>query len=78
MTEATSILQVPLVTLLLGLSLLLVAISAVRHYTRNFIIPGVTIPMFLGAIFASSPITEIVGFESDEIQASSHLMLLMG
>ncbi|MGA7542500.1 MAG: cation:proton antiporter [Nitrososphaeraceae archaeon] len=48
---------------MLSLSLLLVIISAVRHYTRNSIIPGVTILMFLGAILAATP---IIGFEVDE------------
>lgn len=52
-----------LVTFMLSLSLLLVIISAVRRYTRNFIIPGVTILMFLGAILAATP---IIGFEVDE------------
>ena len=52
-----------LVTFMLSLSLLLVIISAVRRYTRNFIIPGVTILMFLGAILQSAP---IIGFEVDE------------
>jgi Na+:H+ antiporter len=52
-----------LVTFLLSISLLLVVISAVHRYTRNFIIPGVTILMFLGAILAAVP---IVGFEVDE------------
>lgn len=78
MTEAISILQVPLVTLLLGLSILLVAISGVRHYTRNFIIPGVTILMFLGAIIAASPITEIFSFESEEIQEEISEIILLG
>jgi CPA1 family monovalent cation:H+ antiporter len=44
-----------LVTFMLGLSLLLVVISAVRHYTKNFIIPGVSILMFLGATLAIVP-----------------------
>lgn len=52
-----------LVTFLLSISLLLVVISAVHRYTRNFIIPGVTILLFLGAILAAVP---IVGFEVDE------------
>ncbi|MGB8642145.1 MAG: cation:proton antiporter [Nitrososphaeraceae archaeon] len=46
-----------------SISLLLIIISAVRRYTRNFIIPGVTILMFLGAILAAAP---IIGFEVDE------------
>jgi CPA1 family monovalent cation:H+ antiporter len=45
-----------LVTLMLGLSLLLVVISAVHRYTRSFIIPGVAILMFLGAMLAIVPI----------------------
>lgn len=45
-----------LVTFMLGLSLLLVVISAVRRYTRSFIIPGVSILMFLGAMLAIVPI----------------------
>ena len=45
-----------LVTFMLGLSLLLVAISAVHRYTRTFIIPGVAILMFLGAMLAIVPI----------------------
>jgi len=53
-----------LVTFMLSLSLLLVVISAVRRYTRNFIIPGVSILMFLGAILAATP---IIGFEVDEL-----------
>ncbi len=52
-----------IVTFMLSLSLLLVIISAVRRYTTNFIIPGVTILMFLGAILAVVP---IIGFEVDE------------
>ena len=53
-----------LVTFMLSISLLLIIISAVHRYTRNFIIPGVTILMFLGAILAASP---IIGFEVDEL-----------
>jgi Na+:H+ antiporter len=45
-----------LVTFMLGLSLLLVAISVVHRYTRSFIIPGVAILMFLGAMLAIVPI----------------------
>lgn len=45
-----------LVTFMLGLSLLLVVISAVHRYTRSFIIPGVAILMFLGAMLAIVPI----------------------
>jgi CPA1 family monovalent cation:H+ antiporter len=52
-----------LVTFMLSFSLLLVIISAVHRYTRNFIIPGVTILMFLGAVLPAVP---IVGFEVDE------------
>jgi CPA1 family monovalent cation:H+ antiporter len=52
-----------LVSFLLSISVLLVVISAIHRYTRNFIIPGVTILMFLGAILAAVP---IVGFEVDE------------
>ena len=78
MTEATAILQVPLVTILLSLSLLLVVISAVHRYTRNLIIPGVTVLMFLGAIIAASPITEIVGFESQDITEEISEIILLG
>lgn len=53
-----------LVTFMLSISLLLIIISAVRRYTSNFIIPGVTILMFLGAILAAAP---IIGFEVDEL-----------
>ena len=67
--------SVPLVTLLLGLSLLLVVISAVRRYTRNFIIPGVTILMFLGAIIAAVP---VVGIESEEIMEEIPELILLG
>ena len=52
-----------LVTFMLSFSLLLVVISAVQRYTRNFIIPGVTILMFLGAILTSVP---NVGFKIEE------------
>ena len=52
-----------LVTFMLSFSLLLVVISAVQRYTRNFIIPGVTILMFFGAILASVP---YVGFKVEE------------
>ena len=52
-----------IVTFMLSISLLLIIISAVRRYTSNFIIPGVTILMFLGAILAAAP---IIGFEVDE------------
>ena len=48
---------------MLSFSLLLVVISAVQRYTRNFIIPGVTILMFLGAILTSVP---NVGFKIEE------------
>ena len=48
---------------MLSISLLLIIISAVRRYTSNFIIPGVTFLMFLGAILAAAP---IIGFEVDE------------
>ena len=53
-----------LVNLLLSFSLLLVVISAVQRYTRNFIIPGVTILLFLGAILTSVP---YIGFKVEEI-----------
>ena len=52
-----------IVTFMLGSSLLLVVISAVRHYAGSFIIPGVTILMFLGAVLASIP---FVGFDVNE------------
>ena len=52
-----------LVTFMLSFSLLLVVISAVQRYTRNFIIPGVTILMFFGAVLASVP---YVGFKVEE------------
>src|SRR6188472_2039944 len=52
-----------LVTFMLSFSLLLVVISAVQRYTRNFIVPGVTILMFFGAILASVP---YVGFKVEE------------
>ncbi|MGI0030915.1 MAG: cation:proton antiporter [Nitrososphaeraceae archaeon] len=45
-----------LVSLMLGFSVLLVVISAVHRYTRNIIIPGVAILMFLGATLAVVPI----------------------
>jgi Na+:H+ antiporter len=48
-----------LVTFMLSFSLLLVVISAVNRYTRNLIIPGVTILMFLGAILAVVPIVRL-------------------
>ena len=66
---------VPLVTRLLGFSLLLVVISAVRHYTRNFIIPGVTILMFLGAILAAVP---VIGIESEDIMEVIPEVILLG
>lgn len=44
-----------LVTFMLGFSVLLVVISAVHRYTRNIIIPGVAILMFLGAILSVVP-----------------------
>jgi len=47
-----------LVTFMLSFSLLLVVISAVNRYTRNLIIPGVTILMFLGAILAVAPLVK--------------------
>ena len=45
-----------LVSLMLGFSVLLVIISAVHRYTRNIIIPGVAILMFLGATLAVVPV----------------------
>ena len=53
-----------IITFMLSLSLLLVIISAVRHYTLNFIIPGVTILMLLGAIL---PLVPGIGFEAEEL-----------
>jgi CPA1 family monovalent cation:H+ antiporter len=53
-----------LVNLLLSFSLLLIVISAVQRYTRNFIIPGVTILMFLGAILTLVP---YVGLKVEEV-----------
>ena len=44
-----------LVSLMLGFSLLLVIISAVHRYTKNIIIPGVAILMFLGATLIVVP-----------------------
>lgn len=52
-----------IVTFMLGLSLLLVVISAVHRYTRSLIIPGVTILMLLGAIL---PLVPVIGFEAEE------------
>jgi NhaP-type Na+/H+ or K+/H+ antiporter len=52
-----------IVTLMLGISLLLVVISAVHRYTRNFIIPGVSFLIFLGIILATAP---IIGLEVEE------------
>jgi monovalent cation:H+ antiporter, CPA1 family len=45
-----------IVTFMLSLSLLLVVISAVHRYARNFIIPGVTFLVFLGSVLAAVPI----------------------
>ena len=44
-----------LVTFMLSFSVLLVIISAVHRYTKNIIIPGVAILMFLGAILPVVP-----------------------
>jgi len=52
-----------IVTFMLGLSLLLIVISAVHRYTRSLIIPGVTILMLLGAIL---PLVPVIGFEAEE------------
>jgi NhaP-type Na+/H+ or K+/H+ antiporter len=52
-----------LVTFMLSFSLLLVIISAVHRYTKNFIIPGITILMLLGAVLPAVP---TIGFEADE------------
>jgi monovalent cation:H+ antiporter, CPA1 family len=48
-----------LVIFMLIFSLLLVVISAVNRYTRNLIIPGVTILMLLGAILAGVPLVKL-------------------
>jgi monovalent cation:H+ antiporter, CPA1 family len=53
-----------IVTFMFSLSLLFIIISAVRHYTINFIIPGVTILMLLGAIL---PLIPGFGFETEEL-----------
>ena len=53
----------PLVIFMLSFSLLLVIISAVQCYTRNFITPGVTILMFFVAVLAS---VSYVGFKVEE------------
>jgi CPA1 family monovalent cation:H+ antiporter len=52
-----------IITFMFSLSLLLVVISAVRRYTINFIIPGVTILMLLGAIL---PLVPVIGIETEE------------
>ena len=52
-----------IITFMLSLSLLLVVISAVRRYTINFIIPGVTILMLLGAIL---PFVPVIGFKAED------------
>lgn len=44
-----------IVTFMLGFSVLLVVISAVHRYTKNIIIPGVAILMFVGAILPVVP-----------------------
>ena len=44
-----------IVTFMLSFSVLLVVISAVHHYMRHIIIPGVAILMFLGAILPVVP-----------------------
>jgi len=48
-----------LVIFMLIFSLLLIVISAVNRYTRNLIIPGVTILMLLGAILAIVPLVKL-------------------
>lgn len=48
-----------LVIFMLIFSLLLIVISAVNRYTRNLIIPGVTILMLLGAILAGVPLVKL-------------------
>jgi len=53
-----------IVNFMLSFSLFLIVISAVHRYARNFIIAGVTILMFLGAILPSVP---FVGFEVEEL-----------
>lgn len=67
-----------IVTFMLSFSLFLIVISAVHRYARNFIIAGVTILMFLGAILPSIP---FVGFEVEElyniIEEISHIILLI-
>src|SRR5215203_4295986 len=67
-----------IVTFMLSFSLFLIVISAVHRYARNFIIPGVTILMFLGAILPSVP---FVGFEVEElyniIEEILHIILLI-
>src|SRR4030095_16699919 len=55
-----------IVTFMLSLSLLLVVISVVHRYTRNFIIPGVTFLVFLGSVLAAVP---IIGLDVDEFYA---------
>ena len=52
-----------IVTFMLGISLLLVIISAVRRCTIYFIIPEVTILMPLGAIL---PLVPSIGLEAEE------------
>jgi NhaP-type Na+/H+ or K+/H+ antiporter len=67
-----------IVNFMLSFSLFLIVISAVHRYARNFIIPGVTILMFLGAILPSIP---FVGFEVEElyniIEEIPHIILLI-
>ena len=53
-----------IITFMFSISLLLIIISAVRHYTINFILPGVTILMLLGAIL---PLIPVIGFETEDL-----------
>lgn len=55
-----------IITFMLGISLLLVVISAVRRYTINFIIPGVTILMLLGAILPVIGLEAGIGMDTTE------------
>jgi monovalent cation:H+ antiporter, CPA1 family len=48
-----------LVIFMLIFSILLVVISVVKQYTRNLVIPGVTILMLLGAILAVVPLVRL-------------------
>src|SRR5207248_10262795 len=64
---------------LLIISGFLISVSAIQRYANNFIIPGVTIMMFIGAISAIVPLysSDFKGVYDSIVDKAPELILLL-